>query len=89
MSSFSEEKYNELIQSIFLRFPSVQNVSFGEAYKPGLESMEEFRELLGNPDRRQGLHCQQAGLGSCRLRSESGHLHISAYSGFQGENEDR
>lgn len=52
MSSFSEEKYNELIQSIFLRFPSVQNVSFGEAYKPGLERMEEFRELLGNPDRR-------------------------------------
>ena len=48
MSSFSEEKYNELIQNIFLRFPSVQNVSFGEAYKPGLERMEEFRELPGN-----------------------------------------
>ena len=52
MSSFSEEKYNELIQSIFLRFPSVQNVSFGEAYKPGLDRMEEFRGLLGNPDGR-------------------------------------
>ncbi|MGN1232986.1 MAG: bifunctional folylpolyglutamate synthase/dihydrofolate synthase, partial [Candidatus Cryptobacteroides sp.] len=52
MSNFSEEKYNELIQSIFQRFPSVQNVSFGEAYKPGLERMEEFRELLGDPDRR-------------------------------------
>ena len=52
MSNFSEEKYNELIQSIFLRFPSVQNVSFGEAYKPGLDRMEEFRGLLGNPDGR-------------------------------------
>ncbi|MDY3877791.1 MAG: hypothetical protein SOZ41_00005, partial [Candidatus Cryptobacteroides sp.] len=52
MDTFSEEKYNNIIQSIYSRFPSVQKVSFSEAYKPGLERMERFSAALGDPHRR-------------------------------------
>lgn len=45
------DKYNSLIKSIFLRFPSVQTSSFGDAYKPGLQHMLDFNDLLGNPDK--------------------------------------
>lgn len=46
-----EEQYSAEITALFQRFPSVQNVSFGEAYKPGLERMEAFDTLLGRPHR--------------------------------------
>ncbi|MBQ7468050.1 MAG: bifunctional folylpolyglutamate synthase/dihydrofolate synthase [Bacteroidales bacterium] len=48
----SDLEYKELLDDIFVRFPSVQNSGFGkEAYKPGLEHMVRFLELLGNPHR--------------------------------------
>lgn len=45
------EKYNSLINDIFHRFPSVQTSSFNDAYKPGLQHMTDFNNLLGNPDK--------------------------------------
>lgn len=45
------EKYNSLINDIFQRFPSVQTSSFNDAYKPGLQHMTDFNNLLGNPDK--------------------------------------
>lgn len=45
----SEERYNAEIAELFRRFPSVQNVPFANAYKPGLERMREFALELGNP----------------------------------------
>lgn len=45
-------KYNSLIQSIFQRFPSVQTDSFNDAYKPGLQHMNDFNARLGLPDRK-------------------------------------
>lgn len=51
MPVFSKEKYNSLIQDIFQRFPSVQTSPFGDAYKPGLDRMIKFENLLGNPDK--------------------------------------
>jgi dihydrofolate synthase/folylpolyglutamate synthase len=44
--------YNSLLQEIFTRFPSVQNVPFSQAYKPGLEGMLAFDEAMGNPSRK-------------------------------------
>ncbi|MGN0202820.1 MAG: bifunctional folylpolyglutamate synthase/dihydrofolate synthase [Candidatus Cryptobacteroides sp.] len=49
MDSFSEERYNKKIESIYSRFPSVQKVPFADAYKPGLENMERFCAALGEP----------------------------------------
>lgn len=37
------------VEALFKRFPSVQNVPFGDAYKPGLDRMMAFDELLGHP----------------------------------------
>lgn len=48
---FTETKYEEMIESIFTRFPSVQNATFGDAYKPGLQHIENFCARLGNPER--------------------------------------
>ena len=48
----NEEIYNQKLEQLFVRFPSVQNVGFNDAYKPGLAHMEEFNSLLGHPDRR-------------------------------------
>ena len=46
----SESEYKELLDKIFVRFPSVQNSGFGaSSYKPGLEHMTEFLDVLGNP----------------------------------------
>lgn len=47
--SFSESEYEELLEEIFNRFPSVQKVPFKDAYKPGLEHMQKFEAILGNP----------------------------------------
>ena len=45
------ETYDSLIQAIFQRFPSVQTSTFHDAYKPGLQHMEDFDAALGNPDK--------------------------------------
>lgn len=51
------DKYNSEVEALFRRFPSVQNVPFGDAYKPGLERMEQFCTLLGHPERRfESIH---------------------------------
>ena len=45
-------EYEQLVQDIFKRFPSVQKEGFKPgAYKPGLEGMIGFDEVLGNPSR--------------------------------------
>lgn len=42
--------YEEKIEEIFSRHPSVQNVGFnGNSYKAGIEAMEEFDKVLGHP----------------------------------------
>lgn len=46
---FDNALYEKEIAELFGRFPSVQNVPFSKAYKPGLERMREFDELLGHP----------------------------------------
>lgn len=48
--SFSEEAYSSMIASLFTRFPSFQSAG-KSAYKPGLERMEFFDQLLGHPHR--------------------------------------
>ena len=43
-------QYAEIIEDIFKRHPSVQNVGFtGASYKAGIDSMREFDSLLGSP----------------------------------------
>ncbi len=49
MIVFSQELYEKELAALFVRFPSVQNVPFSDAYKPGLERVCAFDELLGNP----------------------------------------
>lgn len=49
MSEFTKEEYQAKVEAVFNRFPSVQKVDFGKAYKPGLEGMERFAACLGNP----------------------------------------
>lgn len=45
-------EYEQLVQDIFRRFPSVQKEGFKPgAYKPGLEGMIGFDEVLGRPSR--------------------------------------
>ncbi|MBR0239938.1 MAG: bifunctional folylpolyglutamate synthase/dihydrofolate synthase [Bacteroidales bacterium] len=46
---FSKELYKMEVEALFKRFPSVQNVPFGDAYKPGLDRMMAFDEQLGHP----------------------------------------
>lgn len=46
---FSTEQYKNEVEALFKRFPSVQNVPFGDAYKPGLERMMAFDKMLGHP----------------------------------------
>lgn len=48
--NFSEERYEEMIQKLFVRFPSFQKVGAG-AYKPGIANMEFADQLLGHPHR--------------------------------------
>lgn len=52
MTNFSEEAFREKLELTYTSFPSVQKVPFGEAYKPGLERMEAFAALLGDPQNR-------------------------------------
>ena len=48
--TYSEEQYNQLLDSIFSRHRSVQDAGFaGDAYKPGLARMRAFDALLGSP----------------------------------------
>ena len=49
MEPFSKKNYHSKVEAIFTRFPSVQKVPFKDAYKPGLENMLRFEEVLGNP----------------------------------------
>ncbi len=49
MEPFSGKNYRDKVEAIFTRFPSVQKVPFKDAYKPGLENMFRFEEVLGNP----------------------------------------
>lgn len=48
--NFSEEKYEEMIGKLFVRFPSFQKVGAG-AYKPGIANMEFADQLMGHPHR--------------------------------------
>lgn len=49
-SGFSEEKYNEMIEKLFVRFPSFQKAG-ASAYKPGIASMEFVDSLMDHPHR--------------------------------------
>lgn len=52
-AEFTPARYNTLVQDIFRRFPSVQRDGFtAGAYKPGLERMQAFDKVLGEPSRR-------------------------------------
>ena len=45
--------YDEVVERLFSRHRSVQSSGFSsDAYKPGLEVMREYAELLGNPHER-------------------------------------
>lgn len=46
---YSEDSYKRKLESIFTRYPSVQKVPFGDAYKPGLDNIRKFASLLGDP----------------------------------------
>ena len=48
---FSEERYEEMIQKLFVRFPSFQKTGAG-AYKPGIANMEFADQLMGHPQRK-------------------------------------
>ena len=57
MSIYSQEAYRNKLEAIFTRYPSVQKVPFGDAYKPGLDHMIRFCSLLGDPhDRYRTIH---------------------------------
>lgn len=49
-SGFSEQKYSEMIEKLFMRFPSFQKAG-ASAYKPGIASMEFVDQLMGHPHR--------------------------------------
>lgn len=49
MPVFSKINYRIKTEEFAARFPSVQKVPFKDAYKPGLENMLRFEEVLGNP----------------------------------------
>lgn len=49
--NYTEENYSEMIQELFLRFPSFQKVGAG-AYKPGIDSMKFADQLMGHPHRK-------------------------------------
>ena len=47
---FSEDRYSQMLNALFQRFPSFQKVGAG-AYKPGIGNMEFIDQLLGHPHR--------------------------------------
>ena len=48
---FSEEKYDDMLGKLFVRFPSFQKVGAG-AYKPGIANMEFADQMMGHPHRK-------------------------------------
>ncbi len=52
---FSLPAYQSVLEELFQRFPSVQNVPFSQGYKPGFDRMREFDAILGAPASR--LRC--------------------------------
>ena len=57
MEKYSRDAYRLKVEAIFTRYPSVQKVPFGDAYKPGLEHMLRFAAILGDPqDRYRTIH---------------------------------
>ena len=48
---FSEDRYSQMLDALFQRFPSFQKVGAG-AYKPGIGNMEFIDQLLGHPHRK-------------------------------------
>ena len=48
---FTEVAYNEMIEKLFMRFPSFQKVGAG-AYKPGIANMEFADQLMGHPHKK-------------------------------------
>lgn len=48
---FSEERYQEMLGKLFVRFPSFQKSGSG-AYKPGVANMEFFDQMAGHPHRK-------------------------------------
>ncbi len=48
---FDIDSYNRELEAIFTMFPSYQKVG-KLAYKPGLDSMKDFDDKLGNPHRK-------------------------------------
>lgn len=49
--NYTEENYSEMIQKLFLRFPSFQKVGSG-AYKPGIDGVLFADQLMGHPHRK-------------------------------------
>ena len=49
MENCFDKAYNDKLEAIFTRFPSVQKVPFGDAYKPGLDHMRRFAAILEDP----------------------------------------
>ena len=47
---FSEEKYENMLAQLFVRFPSFQKDG-ASAYKPGIANMEFIDQLMGHPHR--------------------------------------
>ncbi len=48
MLEYSENRYEEMIGKLFVRFPSFQKIGAG-AYKPGIENMRTFDAMVGHP----------------------------------------
>ena len=49
---FSDQAYDQMLASLFVRYPSFGSVGAG-AYKPGLERMEEILTSLGSGELRR------------------------------------
>ena len=49
---FIKSAYNDELRELFKKHPSVQNVNFHKAYKPGLDRMLEFDKALGFPSKK-------------------------------------
>ena len=47
-NAFSEEKYQNMLAKLFVRFPSFQKAG-ASAYKPGIANMEFIDQLMGHP----------------------------------------
>ena len=53
-TEFSQEKYDEMIGKLFMRFPSFQKAG-ASAYKPGIANMEFIDQLMGHPHRNYNI----------------------------------